>query len=95
MTPPTPTEAALIDVLSKGLKLQRTAPIEPTTAITRPAPGAPPCDTLGLDSVDILEIAVLLDKHFGVMLEEGNQEVRDALASISALAAFIDRHRPT
>ncbi len=90
----TPTESALIDVLSKGLKLHRTTPILPSTAITRAAAGAPAADTLGLDSVDILEIAVLLDKHFGVMLEEGNEEVRTALTSIATLAAYIDAHRP-
>ncbi len=47
---------------------------------------------LGLDSVDILEIALLLDKHFGVMLEEQNEEVHQALTNISTLAAFIDLH---
>lgn len=95
----TPTEAQLIDVLTKGLKLQRTAPITPDTAIfgkgTSPGTGASlPADGLGLDSVDVLEIAVLLDKHFGVMLEEQNEEVHKALTNIGALAAFIDRHRP-
>ena len=50
-------------------------------------------DGLGLDSVDVLEIAVLLDKHFGVMMEEQNEEVHAALANIAALAAYIDRHR--
>ena len=34
---------------------------------------------LGLDSVDVLEIAVLLDKHFGVKLEEQSDEVHAAL----------------
>jgi hypothetical protein len=38
-------------------------------------------------------VAVLLDKHFGVMLEEESAEVRGALASIGSLAAFIDRRR--
>jgi acyl carrier protein len=64
----------------------------PSTAITRGVPAG--TDTLNLDSVDILEIAVLLDKHFGVMLEEGNEDVRTALTSIATLAAYIDAHRP-
>ena len=34
----TPTESALIDVLSKGLKLKRSAPVLPSTAITRGVP---------------------------------------------------------
>jgi acyl carrier protein len=83
----TPTETKLIEVLSKGLKLQPGRPIGPETRIFGK-------EGLGLDSVDVLEIAVLLDKHFGIMLEEQNQEVNQALASIGALATFIDRHKP-
>jgi acyl carrier protein len=83
----TPTETKLIDVLTKGLKLQRTSPVTPQTVIFGKA-------GLGLDSVDVLEIAVLLDKHFGVILSEQNAEVNDALASIGTLAAYIDRHAP-
>ena len=83
----TPTESQLIDVLSKGLKLQVAHPITPDTRIFGK-------DGLGLDSVDVLEIAVLLDKHFGVLLEEQNQEVNEALASIASLATYIDRHKP-
>jgi len=87
----TETETKLIAVLSKGLKLQVATPITPETAIFGKAgPGG----GLGLDSVDVLEIAVLLDKHFGIMLEEQNAEVNSALATIGTLAAFIDRHTP-
>jgi len=81
------TEQKLIDILTAGLKLRLTAPITPDTAIFGKA-------GLGLDSVDVLEIAVLLDKHFGVMLEEESAEVRSALATIHTLAAFIDHHKP-
>ena len=87
----TATEVKLLEVLTKGLKLKRQTPITPATAIFGKA-GPAGADALGLDSVDVLEIAVLVDKHFGVMLEESNEEVRGALASIGALAAFIDRH---
>ena len=81
----TATEMKLIEVLVAGLKLNRAVPVTPQTAIFGK-------EGLGLDSVDVLEIAVLLDKHFGVMLEEQNEEVHAALASVGALAAFIDRH---
>ena len=84
----TSTESRLIDVLSTGLKLQRTTPVTPATAIF----GKAGEEALGLDSVDVLEIAVLLDKHFNVTLAEQNAEVNDALVSIGSLAAFIDRH---
>lgn len=85
----TPTEVKLIEVLKKGLKLRRESPVLPSTAIGRGVPAG--VDTLGLDSVDVLEIAVLLDKHFGVQLEEENEDVRGALASVGALAGYIDR----
>ena len=81
----TPTETKLIDVLTTGLKLQRAAPVTPQTAIFGK-------DGLGLDSVDVLEIAVLLDKHVGVMLEEQNDEVHAALTTVGTLAAYVDRH---
>ena len=84
----TATETKLIEVLTTGLKLRRQAPVTPATAIFGKA--GPGRDGLGLDSVDVLEVAVLVDKHFGVMLEEANDEVRGALANIGTLAAFID-----
>ena len=83
----TTTETKLIDVLTRELKLQTTRPIIPDTLIFGK-------DGLGLDSVDVLEIAVLLDKNFGVMLSEQNEEVNAALATIGTLAAFVDRHQP-
>ena len=44
---------------------------------------------LGLDSLDAVEIVVILEKHFGVevkSLDEG----REAFRSINALAAYIE-----
>jgi acyl carrier protein len=48
---------------------------------------------LGLDSLDAVEIVVLLEKHFGVevkSLDEG----REAFRSINALAAYIEERKP-
>ncbi len=48
---------------------------------------------LGLDSLDAVEIVVLLEKHFGVevkSLDEG----REAFRSINALAAYIEERSP-
>jgi acyl carrier protein len=81
----TPTEEKLISILTTGLKLRPGLAITPDTAIFGKT-------GLGLDSVDVLEIAVLLDKHFGIMLEE-TPEVREALATIGSLAAFLDRRK--
>jgi acyl carrier protein len=43
---------------------------------------------LGLDSLDAVELVMLLQKHFGIILKT-MEEGRPAFASIDALAAFI------
>jgi acyl carrier protein len=48
---------------------------------------------LGLDSLDAVEIVVILEKHFGVevkSLDEG----KEAFSSINALAAYIEKRMP-
>lgn len=42
----------------------------------------------GLDSIDALELVLTLEKEFGVKIGS-SEESRQALASVSALAAFI------
>ncbi|NNM85835.1 MAG: acyl carrier protein [Phycisphaerales bacterium] len=83
----TATEEKLIELLLANLRPVRRspAPVTEQTAIFGR-------DGLGLDSVDVLEVAVLLDKHFGVVLEPEDPAVRPALTNISALAAYIDAH---
>lgn len=84
----TPTELKLITILKDGLKLRMdVALIQPETVIFGK-------NGLGLDSVDVLEIAVLVDKHFGVQLQDQNDEVRTALTNIASLATYIDRNGP-
>ena len=48
---------------------------------------------LGLDSLDAVELVVLIQKHFGVEIKD-MEEGREALASISSLADFIETRRP-
>ncbi len=43
---------------------------------------------LGLDSLDAVELVVLVQKHFGVEIKD-MEEGRPALQSISTLAAYI------
>jgi acyl carrier protein len=43
---------------------------------------------LGLDSLDAVEIVVLIKKHFGVEIKD-MEEGREALQSIDSLALFI------
>lgn len=47
---------------------------------------------LGLDSLDAVELVVLLQKHFGVEIKD-MAEGRPALQSVNSLAAFIEKHR--
>lgn len=44
---------------------------------------------LGLDSLDAVELVVVVQKHFGVEIKD-MEEGRPALQSISTLAAFIE-----
>ena len=43
---------------------------------------------LGLDSLDAVELVVLVEKHFGVHIASA-EEGRDAFASVAALAKYI------
>jgi len=45
---------------------------------------------LGLDSIDMLEIALAISREFGVELQS---EDRAVLASLRTLAAHIEKHR--
>ncbi|RLB67512.1 MAG: acyl carrier protein [Deltaproteobacteria bacterium] len=47
---------------------------------------------LGLDSLDAVELVVLIQKHFAVEIKD-MEEGREALASISSLAEFIETRR--
>ena len=44
---------------------------------------------LGLDSLDAVEIVMLLKKHFGIELKS-IEEAKPAFVSVDSLAAFID-----
>ena len=46
---------------------------------------------LSLDSIDALELVVKLEKEFGIKISS-SEESRTALASVSALAAYIRAH---
>ncbi|HIJ78969.1 MAG: phosphopantetheine-binding protein [Desulfobulbaceae bacterium] len=48
-------------------------------------------DGLGLDSLDAVELVVLIQKHFNVQIANMD-EGREAFASINSLAAYIREH---
>lgn len=47
---------------------------------------------LGLDSIDALELVVMLEKHYGIVIK-GIEEGGPAFRSVQALADFIEARR--
>ena len=49
-------------------------------------------DGLGLDSIDALEIIVILDKYYGIKLANAS-EGQAIFKSIGSIAEYIEKHR--
>lgn len=49
-------------------------------------------DGLGLDSIDALELIVLMEKNYGIKLSDPNQG-KEIFKSIETMAAYIESHR--
>jgi len=54
----------------------------------------PLLDSLGLDSLDALELSLCIEEEFGITIGS-REESRDAFASIASLAEFIRSHVKT
>jgi len=50
-------------------------------------------DGLGLDSIDMLEIALVVSKRYGFQLKSDNENNQQIFASLQALAEHIAGHR--
>jgi acyl carrier protein len=48
---------------------------------------------LGLDSIDILEVALILSKQYGIQLRADSQENQQIFRSLRHLAEYIAAHR--
>jgi acyl carrier protein len=48
---------------------------------------------LGLDSIDMLEIATVISQHYGVEIRSGDARNENIFASLRALAAHVARNR--
>ena len=47
---------------------------------------------LGLDSIDALELIVLLDKHYGIRLDDPKKG-KEIFTSVRTMAEYISTHR--
>jgi acyl carrier protein len=50
-------------------------------------------DRFGLDSIDMIEIAVVVSARYGVELRSDDVTSRNVFASLRALASHVARHR--
>ena len=50
-------------------------------------------DGLGLDSIDILEVALVLSKRYGFTLRSDNEDNVRIFASLASLADYVATHR--
>ncbi|GAB4200373.1 MAG: xanthomonadin biosynthesis acyl carrier protein XanC [Sandaracinaceae bacterium] len=48
---------------------------------------------LGLDSIDALELAMAIDKKFGVRIRADDEANKAIFANVKNLAAFVSQHR--
>ena len=48
---------------------------------------------LGLDSIDALEIAMVLEQQYGVVTKDDDEELQKTYSSIRSLAAFVAEQR--
>lgn len=50
-------------------------------------------DGLGLDSIDALELSVVLSRQYGVSIKSDDEKNREIFSSVRSLAAFVATHR--
>ena len=87
MSQQTEAERELAELLVESLNLEDVDPasIDPEAALFN--------DGLGLDSIDILEIALVVSKRYGLQIKAGDADNAKVFASLRALAGHIVTHR--
>jgi len=48
---------------------------------------------LGLDSIDALELAIVIERSYGVKIKSGDENNEQIFSSLSALAAHVEANR--
>ena len=84
-------EALIAQRLVAALGLEHIAP--ETIAPSAPLFGSG-VDSLGLDSIDALEIALMIHQHYGEELRSDDAEVKTAFASLRSLTEHVVQRRP-
>lgn len=79
-------ETEIADLMVQALNLNvAAADIDPAAPLYR--------DGLGLDSIDILEIALVVSKRYGVEIKADSENNHQIFSSLTALAEFIAARR--
>jgi acyl carrier protein len=83
---PTSTEAELAQLIVETLNLNQTASeIDPEMPLYS--------EGLGLDSIDMLEISLVVSQRFGVKLRADDEDNTEIFRSLRSLNAYIQAHR--
>lgn len=86
MVTQSPMEQEVADLLVQTLKLKVTAAtIDPVVPLFG--------DGLGLDSIDALELALVISKTYGYQLKSSDPDIKAIFSSLRALAGAIEKHR--
>ena len=48
---------------------------------------------LGLDSIDALELAMAIDKRYGVRIKADDEQNKQIFANVKSLATYVGQHR--
>lgn len=88
---PTQDELSMAQRLVEALNLDGVKPAE----IDPSAPLFVSDEGLGLDSIDALEIALMIQQHYGVELRSDDPDTKAAFASLRALTAYVLAKRPS
>ena len=90
MSGQTADESLMAQRLVQALGLDHIPPqdIAPTAPLFGSA-----ADGVGLDSIDALEIALMIQQQYGVELRSDDAEVKSAFASLRSLTEHVTRRR--
>lgn len=79
-------ERELAEVMVSALNLDKRADdIDPTAPLYK--------DGLGLDSIDILEIALTVSKQYGLQLRSDDSDNAKIFSSLRTLNEYVQQHR--